>query len=359
MGFVLPFAHGYHSVRPENPMVRLARPAAFDTGPSFPALKNLKPLSSVVGPKAPPSPEAQVAHLLRTRMDTALRTVPSALKNAENATQFLTQGQRQVLEAAPEQQRPLLIQKFQQENQSRLLGMRIMAAGVERPFSPEERSANIQQASGALRGQVEQAFATMERYANMAGPRERDSALRVVASTRELVLRDVDASLAVLASDTASPTERASAHHRLASTFRGMNDVSKQVVARLEPKDQQMAHAEFGLQQENMKLLNTSLIGRSMTPRSPTDLSTLRGRVPPLAGPLNAQQAMQTMQQLEGAIQVHYRERMSHLTGLSAEHMDIARFEIEAEHARLLATAYRNVLGRLEGTQTLPAFPRS
>jgi hypothetical protein len=359
MGFVLPFAHGYYSVRPEKPMVRLARPAAFDTGPSFPALKNLKPMSSVVGSTPPPSPEAQVAHLLRTRMDTALRAVPSALKNAENATQFLTQGQRQVLEAAPEQQRPLLIQKFQRENQARLLGMRIMAAGVERPYSPEERSANIQQTSGALRSQVEQSFATMERYANMADPFERDQIVNMVARTREIVLRDIDASLAVMASDTASPADRAMAHGRLNSTFRGMRDMSQRVIAGVDRKDQQLVHAELGLQQEKMKLLNTTLMGRAMTPRSPTDLNTLRIPVPPLTGPLNAEQAMQTMQKLESAIQVHYRERMSHLKDLPAEHMDIARFEIEAENARLLATAYRNVLSRLEGTQTPPPSLKS
>lgn len=342
----------------EKPMLRPARPAAFDTGSSFPALQNLRPLSSVAGPKATPSPEAQVAHQLRVRLQQVLSSVPAALKNAERATEFLTQAQRQVLDAAPEQQRPQLIQQFQQENQARLLGLRSAAASVERPYSPQERSENIQQASRALRGMVEQSFASMERYAAKAGPFERDQILDTVAYARGRVLQDVDAALAVLANDGASPTDKASAYNRLSGTFRAMSDVSQRVLAGLDPKDVQLAHAEFGLQQENLKLLNTSLMGRVMTPRSPTDLSTLRGRVPPLTGPLNAEQAMRTMQQFESAIRSHYLERMSHLKGLSAEHTDIARFEIEAENARLLATAYRNVLGRLEGTQTLPAFPK-
>jgi hypothetical protein len=342
----------------EKSMIRPARPAAFDTGASFPVLQNLKPLSSVAGPKATPSPEAQVAHQLRMRLQQALSGVPGALKNAERATEFLTLAQRQLLEATPEQQRPQLIQQFQQENQSRLLGLRSSAASVERPYSPQERSDNIQLASRALRGMVEQSFASMERHAAKTDSFERDMILKSVASTRDQVLQDVDAALAVLANDGASPTDKATAYGRLSSTFRGMNAVSQRVVAGLDEKDQQLAHAEFGLQQENLKLLNTSLMGRVMTPRSPTDLSTLRGRVPPLTGPLNAEQAMRTMQQLESAIRGNYLERMSHLNGLSAEHMDIARFEIEAENARLLATAYRNVLGRLEGTQTLPAFPK-
>jgi hypothetical protein len=340
-------------------MVRLDRPATFDTGASFPALKNLKSLSSVAGSTPPPSPEAQVAHLLRTRMDEALRAVTPALKNAERATEFLTQAQRKVLEASPEQQRPLLAQRFNQENRARLVGMRIMAAGVEQPYSPQERSANIQQTSGALRSQMEQQFATLERYANRTDPLDRDLIVNMVARTREIVLRDIDTHMARMASDKSLPSDRASAYRSLLGTFRGVRDMYQRVIAGLPPGDQQLAVARLGLQQEKMKMLNTTLIGRAMTPRSPTDLSTLWMRLPPLTGPLNAEQAMKTMGQLESAIRTHKLERMSHLKDLSPEHMEIARFEIEAENARLLATAYRNVLGRLEGTQTPPPAPKA
>jgi hypothetical protein len=315
-------------------------------------------MSDVINqPRLPPGPGAQVAHLIRSRMQSVLNGVQDRLRGAEHSTQFLTQAQQQMLSAAPEEMRQPLIQRFQRENQGRLQGMRNLANVVDRPFSPLETSSNIQHEARALRSSVDQSFAAFERYARSLPPEQRTQVMSQLATERARLSQSLEPQLAQLTRSGASLQDVQSALQRIdAAIGMSVGYMADQLLQAVPPETRPLAQAEFQLLQEGQALAKYNLFSRALQPSSPTDFSKLPGNVP-TTGALTPTQTHQTMGRFEASIQQQYQMRMEQANKLPAELRDAAAYDAGAQRDRLLVTAYRNVLGRMVDPLQPPPAP--
>jgi hypothetical protein len=287
-----------------------------------------------------------------------LRGVSSNLARAEHSTQFLTGTQHELLRAAPPETQQLLFQRFQQENQGRLLGMRSQAGAVNRPFSPQETQEHLDQAIGELCSAVEQSFATFERYARTLPPGEGMKVLARLMRERDILIRDLPPLLEQMTRGGASFESILSARDRMDQVIGGATDsMTNRLRQVLPPEARAMAQAEFQLLQDTQNLAKYTLFSRALQPGSPTDFSKLPGPLPAMTGPLTPAQAQRTLGPLEQSIQQQYHLRVQVATTLPPEHLEAAVFDAQAQRDRMRVAAYRNVLSRLVDPMPPPPQP--
>jgi hypothetical protein len=337
-------------------MLRLDR-SSFDTASSR-LRAQPQQLSAVTSPTARAvDPVAAVKHLINERLGSVLRGVPGKLQQAEYSTQFFTRAQQEMIRNAPEDMLMLLIQRFQQDNFGRMQGMRSLAAAVERPFSAAETGASLQKAALGLRGSVEQSLAVIESQARSNPDFERLGLAEMLASTRERVFKEIDASIAKMTRPGATLEEIKSAQPAIDMALSVIKATGERVLAGLPGQMQYKAKAEQQLTQESLNLANYTLFSRARQPSGPNDFSKLEGQLPPMTGPLTPQQAMQTLGALESRIKTEYEVRRQKAMNLPPELLEAAMFDAAAQRDRLLVAAYRNVVSRLVDPQSPPPPP--
>jgi hypothetical protein len=73
-----------------------------------------------------------------------------------------------------------------------------------------------------------------------------------------------------------------------------------------------------------------------------------------MTGKLTNAQAQKALAQLQSGIQQQYQLRLQQANSLPPEQRMAAQFDAAAQRDRMLATAYRNVLGRLTTPTPVP-----